>query len=91
MGVKGLSLFSPLTSILEYNVTVNLCSVDLIVKCDSDLSCSLCIICLLRIKICLGSNECSFIVFQEEGKNSMPAYFRFLTLMSFHVFLKEKV
>ncbi|XP_027043743.1 folylpolyglutamate synthase, mitochondrial-like isoform X2 [Pocillopora damicornis] len=27
----------------------------------------------------------------EEGKNSMPAYFRFLTLMSFHVFLKEKV
>lgn len=27
----------------------------------------------------------------EEGKNSMPAYFRFLTLLSFHVFLKEKV
>ncbi|PFX14100.1 Folylpolyglutamate synthase, mitochondrial [Stylophora pistillata] len=33
----------------------------------------------------------SFIVLQEEGKNSMPAYFRFLTLLSFHVFLKEKV
>ncbi|XP_078382408.1 folylpolyglutamate synthase, mitochondrial-like isoform X2 [Oculina patagonica] len=27
----------------------------------------------------------------EEGKSSMPAYFRFLTLMSFHVFLQEKV
>ncbi|XP_044174437.1 folylpolyglutamate synthase, mitochondrial-like isoform X1 [Acropora millepora] len=27
----------------------------------------------------------------EHGKNNMPAYFRFLTLMSFHVFLQEKV
>lgn len=27
----------------------------------------------------------------DEGKSSMPAYFRFLTLMSFYVFLQEKV
>lgn len=27
----------------------------------------------------------------EHGRGNMPAYFRFLTLMSFHVFLQEKV
>ncbi|CAD6189285.1 unnamed protein product [Caenorhabditis auriculariae] len=27
---------------------------------------------------------------KEENKDSMPAYFKFLTLMAFHVFLKEK-
>ncbi|KAJ7339433.1 hypothetical protein OS493_005831 [Desmophyllum pertusum] len=27
----------------------------------------------------------------DDGKDSMPAYFRFLTLLSFHVFLQEKV
>ena len=68
MGVKGLSLFSPLTSIQEYNVTVNLSSVDLIMKCDSDLSCSLCIICLLRIKICLALMNAVLLCFRKKGK-----------------------
>lgn len=28
---------------------------------------------------------------QDDNYNSMPAYFRFLTLMAFHVFLQEQV
>lgn len=28
---------------------------------------------------------------QDDSHISMPAYFRFLTLMAFHVFLQEKV
>lgn len=28
---------------------------------------------------------------QDPARTSMPAYFRFLTIMAFHVFLQEKV
>lgn len=30
-------------------------------------------------------------VSQDESQANMPAYFRFLTIMAFHVFLQEKV
>ena len=30
-------------------------------------------------------------ILQDEAQANMPAYFRFLTIMAFHVFLQEKV
>ncbi len=32
-----------------------------------------------------------FLVLQAEYDGNMPMYFRFLTVMAFHVFVKEKV
>lgn len=37
----------------------------------------------------LWSLTCSYV--QDDSHISMPSYFRFLTLMAFHVFLQEKV
>lgn len=31
------------------------------------------------------------LTFQDANGGSMPAYFRFLTILAFHVFLQEKV